>query len=238
MNTIPATLPQDKCKVIIAQTEESNYTENNKILKVGMLGEKGYAQTRKVYSEYGLSPTIDTMQGGNRQPKIMVELPCVAASRGRNPENPSSRVSGLPTEQRLEINHNGTSNTLTTVQKGNYVLEPTQSSQNENTNKLDIIGNYSPSNYESSKIVNSECISPTVKGNHGTVTATNLSDFRIRKLTPTECWRLMGFRDEHIQRAMNLGVSDSQLYKQAGNSIVVDVLYYIFKELFKDNIVR
>ena len=65
----------------------------------------------------------------------------------------------------------------------------------------------------------------------------NPNDFRIRKLTPKECWRLMGFRDEHIERAIALGISDSQLYKQAGNSIVVDVLYYIFKELFKEYIV-
>ena len=57
--------------------------------------------------------------------------------------------------------------------------------------------------------------------------------FKIRRLTPRECWRLMGFRDEHIERAIALGISDSQLYKQAGNSIVVDVLYYIIKELLK-----
>jgi DNA (cytosine-5)-methyltransferase 1 len=62
--------------------------------------------------------------------------------------------------------------------------------------------------------------------------------FRIRKLTPKECWRLMGFRDEHIERAIALGTSNSQLYKQAGNSIVVDVLYYIFKELFKEYIIE
>lgn len=57
---------------------------------------------------------------------------------------------------------------------------------------------------------------------------------RIRKLTPLECWRLMGFRDEAFYKAQELGVSDSQLYKQAGNSIVVNCLYYIFKNLFKE----
>ena len=54
----------------------------------------------------------------------------------------------------------------------------------------------------------------------------------IRKLTPLEYWRLMGFDDEDFYSAKNAGVSDSQLYKQAGNSIVVDVLYHIFKKLF------
>ena len=56
-------------------------------------------------------------------------------------------------------------------------------------------------------------------------------DFKIRKLTPKECWRLMGFDDVDFERAKASGNSDSQLYKQAGNSIVVNVLMAIFKEL-------
>ena len=64
------------------------------------------------------------------------------------------------------------------------------------------------------------------------------TNFRIRKLTPKECWRLMGFRDECFDRAKELGISDSALYKQAGNSIVVNCLYYIFKELFKKYIIE
>ena len=55
-------------------------------------------------------------------------------------------------------------------------------------------------------------------------------DMRIRKLTPRECWRLMGFSDEDFDKAKAAGISDTQLYKQAGNSIVVDVLMAIFKE--------
>lgn len=55
---------------------------------------------------------------------------------------------------------------------------------------------------------------------------------RIRKLTPKECFRLMGFTDEAFDKAKYAGISNSQLYKQAGNSIVVDVLYYIYKELY------
>ena len=59
---------------------------------------------------------------------------------------------------------------------------------------------------------------------------------RIRKLTPKECWRLMGFNDEDFEKAEKVN-SNTQLYKQAGNSIVVDVLENIFIELFKQNIV-
>lgn len=57
----------------------------------------------------------------------------------------------------------------------------------------------------------------------------NQPPLRIRKLTPKECYRLMGFSDEEFERAENVPTSNSQLYKQAGNSIVVDVLEEIFR---------
>lgn len=60
-----------------------------------------------------------------------------------------------------------------------------------------------------------------------------LSGLRIRKLTPLECWRLMGISDEDFYKAKNAGVSDSQLYKQAGNGIVVNVFEAILRELIK-----
>lgn len=57
-----------------------------------------------------------------------------------------------------------------------------------------------------------------------------MDNVRIRKLTPRECYRLMGFDDEDFDRAKEVN-SDTQLYKQAGNSIVVNVLEAIFKEM-------
>lgn len=60
---------------------------------------------------------------------------------------------------------------------------------------------------------------------------TVLENYRIRKLTPKECWRLMGCSDEDFDKAQSVN-SNSQLYKQAGNAIVVDVLEAIFKQLF------
>lgn len=53
---------------------------------------------------------------------------------------------------------------------------------------------------------------------------------RIRKLTPRECWRLMGFTDEDFDKAAGVN-SNTQLYKQAGNSIVKDVLMGIFSNM-------
>lgn len=79
-------------------------------------------------------------------------------------------------------------------------------------------------------------ISPTVTTYSGNFTNSGTvlykHNFRIRKLTPKEYWRLMGFDDSDFEKAKSTGISNTQLYKQAGNSIVVDVLQYIFRNLF------
>lgn len=208
----------------------TDYKQPKQILETKRIGgcfddEKGNHQAGSVYDKDGLSPTLSTMQGGYRQPCVIVKEatkkgydvatigdsinleqpnsqtrrgrvgkgvaqtlttgcnqaviePLICASRGKNLENPNSRKAGEPTGQRIEINYRGCSNTLTTVQKDNYVLEPT---------------------------------------------------YRIRKLTPRECWRLMGFKDDDFDKVK--GISDTQLYKQAGNSIVVNVVKALFNEL-------
>ena len=78
-------------------------------------------------------------------------------------------------------------------------------------------------------------IFPTVKTtiiNYG-VTVPEMSNLRIRKLTPKECWRLMGFDDIDIDKCIEAGISNTQLYKQAGNSIVVPVLEKILGNLLE-----
>ena len=84
--------------------------------------------------------------------------------------------------------------------------------------------------------VRKDGISPSLTsamGMGGGQTPIHNYDLRIRKLTPKECYRLMGFNDEDFNKAASV-ISNSQLYKTAGNSIVVDVLYYIFKGLFNN----
>ena len=82
---------------------------------------------------------------------------------------------------------------------------------------------------------NKSGVCPTLTANMGTgghnvpLIKTN---FGLRKLTPKECFRLMGFNDSDYEAASKV-VSNSQMYKQTGNSIVVDVLYYILVELYK-----
>jgi len=56
--------------------------------------------------------------------------------------------------------------------------------------------------------------------------------FRIRKLTPRECFRLMGVDDKDIDKIQASGISNSAQYKLAGNSIVVDVLFHLFRKMF------
>ena len=73
-------------------------------------------QTNTVYNPEGISPTLAATDYKN-------PVKIIGASCGRNPENPSDRTVGAPTEQRLELNTQGTSNTITTVQKDNYVVE-------------------------------------------------------------------------------------------------------------------
>lgn len=79
-------------------------------------------------------------------------------------------------------------------------------------------------------------ISPVIKTKDGQCLSDLIeTGYIIRKLTPLECWRVMDFSDEDFEKAKAVGTSDTQLYKQAGNSIVVDVLEGIFKNIIKAN---
>lgn len=74
-------------------------------------------------------------------------------------------------------------------------------------------------------------VTPTLRaGNSNTFV---YCDYRIRKLTPRECFRLMGMREDDIDKIQQAGISNTQQYKMAGNSIVIDVLEAIFRNLFK-----
>lgn len=76
----------------------------------------------------------------------------------------------------------------------------------------------------------SDYISPDFADNQQLKLNQDLTNYRIRKLTPLECLRLMGFDDEDYEKVRAIGMSDSQIYKQAGNSIVVNVLEKIFEK--------
>lgn len=83
-------------------------------------------------------------------------------------------------------------------------------------------------------VLNPDGISTTINAqSNNSLQKIKEPSLRIRKLTPLECWRLMGFDDEDFYKAQGAGISNTQLYKQAGNSIVVNVLEKIFINLFK-----
>ena len=124
----------------------------------------------RIYDPMGLSPTLNTMQGGNRQPKIIVRA-CITPGRIIKRQN-----------GRRFKNQDEPSFTLSCQDRHGVLLK---------------------------------------KGNN----------VQIRKLTPLECWRLQGFSDEQFKKAREAGISDSQLYKQAGNAVTVPVIREIGKKL-------
>ena len=148
----------------------------NKIKKYGTL-QNNYNGRGVIYDVDGISPTLNTMQGGDRQPKIRVKE---ATKQGYaeaeigdsvNLSHPNSKT------RRGRVGKQIANTLLTGESQG--VVEP---------------------------------------------------DFRIRKLTPRECWRLQGFPDWAFDKAQEVN-SNSQLYKQAGNSVTVNVIEVIAREL-------
>lgn len=103
--------------------------DTNKEKKIGnIFGATGGNHAGMVFDKTYLAPALSTMQGGLRQPMIIVKDERIkyycCASRGRDPDNPSDRNSGNPNlVQRLEINWTGICNTITSVAKDAYVLE-------------------------------------------------------------------------------------------------------------------
>jgi DNA (cytosine-5)-methyltransferase 1 len=228
--------------------------------------------------EDNLCPTIPAIarEDGSGQPVIKI-----GAIRGRNPQNPKSRETGLETEQMLEINENGTSNALTTVQKDNVVVISANTSkgydeaEEEEEDSID----FSVPNSKTrrgrvgkkvSQTLDTQCnqgivtrkpskqekeeyegvaVHPNSKKlefngfkdeNCPTLLATDYkapkciqyNTQRIRRLTPRECFNLMDFNQEMIDKTIESKlISDSQLYRQAGNSIAVGVLAAIIEKL-------
>ncbi|RTK92865.1 MAG: hypothetical protein EKK64_11180 [Neisseriaceae bacterium] len=199
-----------------------------------------------VFSENGISPTLSTNKGEGIK---------IGAIRGRNPENPKSRKSGLETEQMLEINENGTSNALTTVQKDNVVvydltndfgeespreytefapaLRSSRSGLATNSNQKELVGVSVHPFSKKLEYDGPKDLCPTLLATDYKATKTaHFSNQRIRRLTPLECFKLMDF-NFGIPEVKDFvwDVSDSQAYKQAGNSICVGVLAEIIKKL-------
>jgi len=134
--------------------------------------------------------------------------------------------------QQLEPRTDGVCNTITSVQKDNLLIEP----------RVHQIGNIanggSFDNPQIGRVYSPNGISPTIDtmagGNREPKILDESKDYRIRKLTERECFRLQDVDDADIDKIQAAGISRSQQYKMAGNSIVVSCLYHIFRKLFID----
>ena len=138
---------------------------------------------KRIYDIDTYSPAINTMQGGNLEPKILIKN--------------NTKQGYLPAGKGDSVN---LAYPNSTTRRGRVGYQVSQTlTANDNMGVLE-------------------------------------SESRIRKLTPKECWRLMGFSDDDFKKAEQIPTSNTQLYKQAGNSIVVKVLEKIFLNLFKEEL--
>lgn len=214
----------DFCPTLTARDYKDPRLVNDNVVKqVGNIskceGNWKNPQVGRIYSTDGCSTTLNTCGGGSHEPKI-VQLGNV---------NPSGKgMNGNVFDE------NGLAPTLTTNKgEGNKIAIRQATKKGYIECELGGVADlsYPESKTRRGRVQENGQICPTI-----TATETGVcrieSPIRIRKLTPKECFRLMGFSDENFEAAEKM-VSNSQLYKQAGNSIVVDVLYYILVELYK-----
>lgn len=214
----------DFCPTLTARDYKDPRLVNDNVVKqIGNIskceGNWNNPQVGRIYSTDGCSPTLNTCGGGSHEPKI-VQLGNV---------NPSGKgMNGNVFDE------NGLAPTLTTNKgEGNKIAIRQATKKGYIECELGGVADlsYPESKTRRGRVQENGQICPTI-----TATETGVcrieSPIRIRKLTPKECFRLMGFSDENFEAAEKM-VSNSQLYKQAGNSIVVDVLYYILVELYK-----
>ena len=216
-------------KVQVKSERIAGWFENENVIGAYRDDAKRSSVSEHIYQkENSVCNTIQTAH----VPKLIQEVK-IGAMRGRNPENPSDRTPGAPTQQMLEINENGTSNCLTSVQKDNLVIEKPYLEFQIADYRADEglrIRKDSISPCMTSSMRDSPEWNPKAGTRNPPITS---NGFRIRKLTPREVFRLQGFLDEFLQNAIDAGVSNSQLYRQAGNSISVTVIQAILKNLLK-----
>lgn len=209
--------------VLEDEVDEKYYLSEEKTKKLtlnedlsGRLNMYNYRQRDEINSANKVSPTLNTMQGGDRQPKIVVLgntsktgyrghdvhdinglSPTVAARDYKGPKQIAIREA---TKQGYAIAEQGDSVNVT------YPDSKTRRGR---------VGKQVAQTLQAGEV------------NQGVV----MNDIRIRKLSPLECWRLQGFTDEQFYKAKESGVSNSQLYKQSGNSVTVNVVDAIVKQL-------
>ena len=236
-------------------------SEQNKPKRIGGIydTDERKRQAGSIYDPDSISPTLTTMfPGGNKQPFVLVNegtkkgtsearegdsinisYPNNMKKRGRVGKEVSQTILTSPNMAVVEnankpicLNKNKNVSIQDRIYDSNGIASTVTAS--EFRSKIAERKMFNP--YNQKEITD---IAPTQTTNCGCSTSSaavlisedGKSYLKIRKLTPLECWRLMGFDDIDFYKAKEAGISDTQLYRQAGNSIVVNVLQNIFKNL-------
>lgn len=211
-------------------------------------------QVGRVYDASGCSQTLNTCGRGGHEPKIITGIDksynnpkfidtanCITSREDRGISNRKSEGTAVlkigninPSGNGMNgsvYSENGLSPTITTNKGEGSKIAIKQAIETLEENDCNIGDTINAFNKHVDKSGYSPTLTTRPEG-FKTAILPVTDDIRIRKLTPRETFRLMGFSDREFDAAQNAGISNSQLYKQAGNSIVVDVLYYIYRELY------
>ena len=203
-----------RLKDILEPIVDEKYYLSDTLLKwIHSHREKRQSSGKFPYTENDISGCLTARYYKTGAEDVYIQEPICVAMRGRNPENANDRTTGAKLQQTLEPNSQGITNTITSVQKDNLIIEP------------ELKQVYQLDGFESEgRVYDVNGLSRTIKNGGGGGAKTGWYEVedvksRIRRLTPLECMRLQGFPDEFIKPC-----SDSQTYKQAGNSITTTVI--------------
>lgn len=212
---------------------ENQPTSSQSVIKIGNVNPSGNGMNGEVYQADGLAPTLTTNKGEGQ--KIAIKSNTI---KQFGVLQPNFNQCGVVYET------DGIAPTIRAYQGGEHDIAPTLTSNSYQENNVLKITEETSQGYAEAQIGDSVNLShpnsKTRRGRVGKQIANTLltgesqgvvePDFRIRKLTPRECWRLQGFPDWAFDKAQEIN-SNSQLYKQAGNSVTVSVIAAIAKEL-------
>lgn len=197
----------------------SKNEQKHDVNEIAQLDNTNYKATRSITDPNKICRTLDTMTGGQREPKILIPQATKKGYIEMDLDGVCDLSYSNSKTRRGRVQNRGTiCPTLTATKQEIVKIERTPLKfLNRNGKKTD--GDYT------------FCID-TCHTHTGGIKEVYNDYFRIRKLTPRECFRLMGMNDNDIDKIQSTGISNTQQYKMAGNSIVVNVLEGIFRNLF------
>ena len=209
-------------------------------------------ECRVVQDEGMICPTLTTMGGGHREPKILTrkikqyvevrkyelnieELKKILKESKIKSGLTNNEISNKLNIEKTTVDHWFRSDNCFSIPSRDvwFSLKKILNITTKDFDKSIIEYKIKENEFDTSnRVYLISGLSPTLTCDNEANAKKILEHSKVRKLTPLECWRLMSFSDEDFYKAKNIGISNSQLYKQAGNSIVVKVLEGIFENLF------